>query len=578
MSKQFFYKSRRKRTFVTDENGSLTIFSLFIFIAMIIGGGMAIDFMRNESQRTKLQNTLDRAVLAAADLHHELDPKAVVYDYFAREGLSSDLVKVDVQQDNAGRSVSASASYQSNTMFLRMLGIDALQVSASGTAIEQIPNVEISLVLDISGSMRFEGRMHNLKPAAKNFVSRVLQQSADDKISINLIPYAGHTNPSPVMFDYLGGVRLVSDDFPQWPQDISNIVIYFDRSGNGVIDNAVKFEDFPSGGTATHISNDADNFFPDLVAHVRSRSSTLRNAVVIGASIKGGNRPDLYFAVKTNANGPLQDAGVTYNTGAGPSHFQQFITYKYNDVAFGVATHDAPSSCIDIPRSDFAQPGLPSLGAYDQTPHFTYFPIVRSVMDWGWCPEDDTSIQYARNDESELHSFIDSLRMHDGTGTHYAMKYALSLLDPASNAAFNHLADHGLVAEDYRGRPASWDDAATAKYVVLMTDGEITEQFRPNFPTSPFNHMVELQRHNAMRSQVSSSRDNVSDFLAQCNLAKANGVTVFTIAYEVSSAVAEREMQACASSPSHFFEASGAAINEAFASVAGQINQLRLTR
>jgi hypothetical protein len=72
------------RTFAAGESGSLTIFSLFVVLCMLMVGGLAVDFMRQESARAKLQSTLDRAILAAADMDQQLDPTAVVQDLEVR--------------------------------------------------------------------------------------------------------------------------------------------------------------------------------------------------------------------------------------------------------------------------------------------------------------------------------------------------------------------------------------------------------------------------------------------------------------------------------------------------------------
>jgi Flp pilus assembly protein TadG len=61
------------RQFARGESGSLTIFSLFVILCMLMIGGLAVDFMRQESTRARLQSTLDRAILAAADMDQTLD-------------------------------------------------------------------------------------------------------------------------------------------------------------------------------------------------------------------------------------------------------------------------------------------------------------------------------------------------------------------------------------------------------------------------------------------------------------------------------------------------------------------------
>ena len=55
---------------------------------------------------------------------------------------------------------------------------------------ESIGNVEISLVLDVSGSMRNNNRLVNLKRAAKEFVQTMDDNTEDGKMSISIVPYS----------------------------------------------------------------------------------------------------------------------------------------------------------------------------------------------------------------------------------------------------------------------------------------------------------------------------------------------------------------------------------------------------
>jgi Flp pilus assembly protein TadG len=67
--------------FLRDESGNLTVLSLIFGALMLAFGGLAVDMMRYEAMRAELQNTLDRAALAAAALTQTLDPEAVLEDY-----------------------------------------------------------------------------------------------------------------------------------------------------------------------------------------------------------------------------------------------------------------------------------------------------------------------------------------------------------------------------------------------------------------------------------------------------------------------------------------------------------------
>lgn len=216
-------ETRRGAGFLRSEDGSFIIFGLFIFLLMLIVAGMSVDFMRFETQRTRLQSTLDRAILAASSMDQALDPEAVVLDYFNKAGLGDyiDASMINVYEnerliddDYAGasdesltsRRVEASANMTIGTTFLKFSGINSLGAPAAGSAEESASQTEISLVLDTSGSMSWSSssgnsKIYELRNAAKQFINIVLCDPAfpdrtspcvveDGKISVSIIPYS----------------------------------------------------------------------------------------------------------------------------------------------------------------------------------------------------------------------------------------------------------------------------------------------------------------------------------------------------------------------------------------------------
>ncbi|NRB02282.1 MAG: hypothetical protein HRU30_03365 [Rhodobacteraceae bacterium] len=186
--------------FFSREDGTMTIFSIYMFLIMIIMGGLGVDLIQNEMERTQLQHTVDRAVLAAADLDQELDPTAVVNDYFDKSGMASYLTSVTVSEGLNYRTVTAAAETETETRFMRLVGVDELIVPAIGTAEERISNVEISMILDISGSMGWNNKMSRLQTAAREFVDTVIKDPSENKISVSLIPYTAQVNAGPDLF------------------------------------------------------------------------------------------------------------------------------------------------------------------------------------------------------------------------------------------------------------------------------------------------------------------------------------------------------------------------------------------
>ncbi len=191
------------KRFVREENGAMIIFGLTIFMMMLVASGMAIDFMRHENMRTRLQATLDRAVLAAADLDQQNSPQEVVESYFEKAGLDNYELYVDVNEGLNYRTVRAQAQGNVRSMFLNMVGIDEIAAPAIGGAEERVNKVEVSLVLDISGSMDDNDKLENMQIAAKEFIEAMITEDTEELVSVSLIPYTGHVNAGEDLYSFL---------------------------------------------------------------------------------------------------------------------------------------------------------------------------------------------------------------------------------------------------------------------------------------------------------------------------------------------------------------------------------------
>ncbi|MCX7560848.1 Tad domain-containing protein [Sulfitobacter sp. F26204] len=191
------------RAFAKEEDGIITAFACFMIFMMLLIGGIGVDMMRHEMERTRIQAVADRAVLAAADLDQTLDPTSVVQDYFAKSGMADFVSQVSVDQGLNYRTVTVDASTTINTQFMDFMGVDTLNVPAISAAEEKVNKVEISMVLDISGSMRYNDKMPNLREAAGAFLDAVLKPENEDLISVSVIPYTAQVNAGEDIFDLM---------------------------------------------------------------------------------------------------------------------------------------------------------------------------------------------------------------------------------------------------------------------------------------------------------------------------------------------------------------------------------------
>lgn len=276
--------------FARNEDGVMTIFAVMMLMMMLLVGGIGVDLMRNEMERTKLQNTIDRAVLAAADLDQELDPQAVVTDYFDKAGLGNYLTNVTVNNGLNFRTVTAEASATTNTQFMKLMGVPTLTAPAISGAEERISNVEISVVLDISGSMGRNNKIYHMRDAAKTFVDAVLREDTDDLISVSLVPYTAQTNAGEAIFNELSATELheysYCVDFDQSDFDTAGIDLnknytqmqHFEKSYNSYYGQAINNPGCPkrSYEEIVPISQNADSL-KSTIDNYTARANTAIN-------------------------------------------------------------------------------------------------------------------------------------------------------------------------------------------------------------------------------------------------------------------------------------------------------------
>lgn len=210
------YRARARRAmrdFRQNDDGTLVVFGLVVTVSILVLTGFAIDVMRTEAKRVELQGALDRSVLAAADGDQPGDRVQVVQDYMAASGMAQFMDgPAHYDPSFTARKVSASATMPVRTLMGTMA--DPLPVKARATAQDAVPHVEVSLVLDISGSMNFYGRDTNgnrssqrrmtyLKSAAGHFLDTLLTDEMKDRVSISLVPYSEHVNIGPDLYSQL---------------------------------------------------------------------------------------------------------------------------------------------------------------------------------------------------------------------------------------------------------------------------------------------------------------------------------------------------------------------------------------
>lgn len=194
--------------FRSDETGGVAIFVCFLFVIMLMFGGIAVDVMRFEWRRVALQQTMDRAVLAAASMQQKTrSPEDIATEWFEVSGLGDELEvdysipTVDGLSNANKREATITANLRSYNHFMGWLDIPYMEAPVVSAAAEGIAKVEVVLVLDITGSMQdpaapgdTQSKIEALREAADNFVTIVKGADSKNGVSIGVVPYASQVN------------------------------------------------------------------------------------------------------------------------------------------------------------------------------------------------------------------------------------------------------------------------------------------------------------------------------------------------------------------------------------------------
>ncbi len=546
--------------FASGEDGSMTINALFLFITILAITGLGVDLMRFERNRSILQYTVDRAVLAAADLDQTIPPQQVVEAYLDKAGLGEYLTGVDVQESIGYRKVTATAEMEVPTHFVNFTGVRSFSAPAASAAEESIGGVEISLVLDVSGSMNSNNRLPRLKVAAKEFVDQMIENSEDGKLSISIIPYASQVSVPDSIFDQLN----VSTE-----HDYSNCV------------------NFTSSQFSSRTLSPTDpltrtmHFDPWYNYDARINASP----DILGEGTSSGSSLPVCEARESREILPLQkDATVLKN------YIEGFIARGNTSLEIGMKWGTAllDPSMRPVVSQLAANNEIPSVfgdrpGAYGTSETLKVIVLMTDGANTTqyYIPEgyrgDNSTVWW--NEQAKRYSTFDE------NNNRYYWDNATSELDALSNwqdHAYGNGTYERCISTNQWGNCTDTRETEETGTATELSFGElwaytsILSNYYTNFQPwmgSAANYPWYYDIRKGIDAGVKNSRTQ-----SICSAAKDAGVIVYTIGFEAPSG-GVYQLQNCASSDSHYYETEpGVSISDVFASIASSIRKLRLTQ
>lgn len=543
--------------FARGEAGTMTIFGIYLAVLIMMIGGIAVDVMRSESVRTKVQNVEDTAVLAATNLNQSLDPTAVVKDYFAKADMTKYLKSVHVTSSATSRTVTAHATTTLPTFFMKLEGIDTLTTNNASTAVQSIGNVEISLALDNSGSMAqaittscsskqynnyggwgnctSESKIDALKTAASDFVDTMFNNSEPGTVTMSIIPYDSHVNIGPDLLKYLNVTQEQTKtkcvDFTAAAFDTPSISPTAPLQRTAFADEVHN----TTNVTASRVDCNSASYRDSLV--FSSSPSALK--AEIGAMQAGGNT-SIDSGVKWAAAAldpawqPVVDRMIA-NGELASSYAGRPVSYNDNsNMKVLIVMSDGENTARYQLKPGYYSGPSHLFTNSDDPYNYSFYDPTRP-QPYFWTVDDQWhNLPYAKNGGTYTRCSYWSCGTYTAQGTATELSY-----------------------------PQLW-----AKWSVpYFLNNVIAPAYGSYAANTWYNNIVDIEDQTSMDSHLH----------AICSAAKAKGVLIYSIGFQTSTHGAAT-LTDCASAPSYYFNAQGTEISDVFAKIATSIQHLRLTQ
>jgi Flp pilus assembly protein TadG len=181
-----------------DSQGSVGIIFGLSFLPMLAMVGASLDYSRAVQTRTRLQTSIDSAVLAAARdgatlSNAQLSARANAFVAANMASHSAPFTLDELVLTRVGKIIYLNGKATITTTLLPVVGIDKITVTGAAQSTWGTTNIELALVLDNTGSMASSGKMPALKTAAKNLID-ILNGAAtsDSNVKIGIVPFDTH--------------------------------------------------------------------------------------------------------------------------------------------------------------------------------------------------------------------------------------------------------------------------------------------------------------------------------------------------------------------------------------------------
>jgi Flp pilus assembly pilin Flp len=601
------------KRFAQDESGVFAVIFGLMAIVLVALGGAVVDYVTLEQTRTRAQTALDAAVLA---LQPEINDEAVTEESIRSraeaiviERIGDDRIEARVDRISVDRETGRlflGGDFRMPTAFVNLVGVPELRAAFQAEAMQGAVNMEISLALDITGSMG-GNRIVALQEAATELVRTVMQNNGGEATTkVALVPYSQAVNAGdyadalrgPVIQHPISSITWSTGSTKPITGVSTNTPVRITASGHGfqtnqwvyvwgvnglsnlnnkpyqvrVVNNNV-FElvgtsgrsGYSGGGSVVRCINSDCNPVVNSIGHGFSNGDYAYVSDVRGMTGLNGQHWQV-SGVTANTlilNGIPAGGGGNYVNGSGQLRCSSYRTaeacpfYRYRTLA-GTFRFEELTACVTERRTNPFN---------DQPPSVSY--VGRNYPPASDCPR--SSIIPLTTDESALVTAIGDFRIAGTTAGSLGILWSWYMLSP----------NFGYVWPEDENRPTPYGDDEVVKAAIIMTDGEFNTVHYDGVISrdSDVGNWFERLSFHTENAHNGAPYEQARRY---CDAMKAEdvGITVYTVGFDIGTGSRAAEiMTYCASDPAKYYPAANVdELKRAFRQIARSISQLRLTQ
>jgi Flp pilus assembly protein TadG len=528
------------------QTGNVAIIFAIAIVPVIGGVGAAMDYAMANSNRSSMQKALDSTGLALAKL---MPLSQAQLDARGWELFSASLGQMNVNLPQSGLVITTpstgkihlEATGHYTPQIASLVGIQSFPVHAQTEVQWGIKKLELSLVLDVTGSMDQQGRMTELKKATKSLLTTMKNAAKQpDDVKVAIIPFAGQVN-----VDRPTNQNATWLDWTDWEAEPTYMTTW--------LANATNLETWEQAGPGDNCpfpssNNNGYMGFRCLTPNSTNSASTIpssgtykgyicpgnstgdsgtRNSTLIGRYYNG-----CYTSVETTrqvSSGSNASCGSKPNctcTGNGSNKKCNQIYFQHTWVKNARTTWDG---CVrDRTQSNDVSDTAPTSTATNFQPYQNYY-----------CPP---ALLPLTNDWTSLNNKVDALASLGATNITVGLIWGL----------------HSLTTSQPLTQTNTTDPQLT-RAIILMTDGDNT-----------------ISRWAGNGSDPTQCTNCDARTTLACNAVKAANIRLYTVRMIDGNATLLRN---CATNTTMYFDVQNASqLNAVFNAIGGELASLHLSQ